>query len=178
MKKKQVPVRSAVVAFGFGVPYSIASNIIIARIASEKARALGEPGKPVAVFTQQDVQLPSDIPVFYTQETPGDPPPTLRIVRELVIWMLWNGVNEIWIVAAEPHLWRCVRDLERVLRATKAFDVQINFGVCKEIYKEPKGVWYCSDSTQKRTVSKWEWFWKYDIVLQVMPWWIYKRIAS
>jgi hypothetical protein len=81
-----------IVAFAFGVPNTILSNRRIAKIASEKAKELKTP-----VYTQLDVRIEPEIEVEYTDEKPGNPPPTLRIARGAIRWAKRLGFKELWV---------------------------------------------------------------------------------
>lgn len=167
MKRKDVV---GIVAFGFGVPSTIYSNCCIAQIASQKARELNVP-----VYTQLDVRVERGIEVKYINEELGNPPPTLRIARGAVQWAKKRGLKVLLIVAAQPHLWRCERDL---IRAIKEAGAQIAVRVCfKEIKRYPEDSWYCPDSTQPRTRSPKSW-WGRERILQLMPFFFYKLVAS
>lgn len=162
--------KAGIVAFAFGAPHNIQSNRWIAEIASLKAREVRAP-----VYTQSDVcDVESGIRVEYTPEEPGSPPPTLRIARGAVAWAQQNQLTTLWVSAAKPHLWRCVRDLKYAICETKA---QIVVRICKEIDKYPERGWYCSDSTQPRVRSRKEWT-RRECILEWMPMFLYKRVAS
>jgi hypothetical protein len=161
--------KSGVLAQAFGVPSSILSNCLIAETASKKARSLKCP-----VFTQADIRVDEGIGVTYCTEEPGSPPPTLRICRESVRWAQKNGVEEIWIACARPHLWRVMRDLKYAIREVK---VEIKVRVCDEVYHHLEEKWFCPDSTQKRTRSRSEWM-KRERILMLIPMFIYKRVAA
>lgn len=162
--------KAGVVAFAFGVPDSIRSNQLIARIASEKARELKAP-----IYTQLDVPVRSgSIKVTHTEEKPGNPPPTLRIARGAVSWAKSLGLEELWIAAAKPHLWRCERDLKYAVDEAKS---KINVCICKDIYKYSEDQWYCPDSEQERTCSPERW-WKREGKLKKLPMFVYKRVAK
>lgn len=161
-----------VVAFAFGVPDTIRSNKSIAFIATFKARQLNAP-----VYTQADVNIvDSRVIVFRTQEEPSSPPPTLRIARGAVGWAKHpdNRLVELWVVAAKPHLWRAERDLRQAVREAGG---GIVVRVCEEIQQYPEHEWFCSDSTQERTQSRKAWNSR-ERVLKVMPFFVYKRVAS
>lgn len=158
-----------IVAFAFGVPETIRSNQRIARITLQKARELNAP-----VYTQIDVRVWPGVEVKYTNEEPGNPPPTLRIARSAVQWAKQQRLIELWVVAAKPHLWRCVRDLTQSVREA---GMQIAIRVCKEIEQFPEDEWFCSDSTQPRTRSRKDWQGR-ERILKLMPFFIYKRVAS
>lgn len=160
---------AGIVAFAFGVPETIRSNQHIARIASQKARELNAP-----VYTQLDVRVEPGVEVKYTNEESGNPPPTLRIARGVVQWAKRQRFIELWVVAAKPHLWRCVRDLTQSVREA---GVQIAIRVCKEIEQFSEDEWFCPDSTQSRARSRKDWQGR-ERILKIMPFFIYKRVAG
>lgn len=161
--------KAGILPFAFGVPETILSNRRIAHIASQKAHELEAP-----VYTQLDIHIDDDIEVEFTEEQPGNPPPTLRFTRGAVEWARRKNLTDLWIVAAKPHLWRCVRDLTRAIREAKA---QIKIHVCEEIKQYPEDEWFCADSTQERTQSRKNWEGR-ERVIKLMPFFVYKLIAS
>lgn len=172
MEIREVETRRGIVAFAFGVPDTIRSNRSIAFVATFKARQLNAP-----IYTQADVKIfdPSVL-VFHTPEEPNSPPPTLRIARGAVSWAKHpdNRLTELWVVAAKPHLWRAERDLRQAVREAGG---GIIVRICEEIKQYPERDWFCSDSTQERTQSQKAWDGR-ERVLKVMPFFIYKRVAS
>ena len=160
---------TGVVAFAFGVPDTIRSNRRIAEIASKKARELNG-----GVYTQIDIRVDKGIPVEYTKEEPGNPPPTLRIARGAVQWAKRHRLTELWVVAAKPHLWRALRDVQRAVREGRAW---IEVRACKEVEQYPEDSWFCPDSTQDRVRSREAWD-KRERILKLMPFFFYKRVAS
>jgi len=160
---------TGVVAFAFGVPETILSNRRIAEIASKKARELN--GR---VYTQLDIRVEEGIPVEYTEEEPGNPPPTLRIARGAVQWAKRHGLTELWVVAAKPHLWRALRDVQQAVREAGA---RIEVRVCKEIEQYLEDSWFCPDSAQDRVRSRKAWD-KRENIVKLMPFFVYKCVAS
>lgn len=158
-----------IVAFAFGVPETILSNQHIAQISSRKARELEAP-----VYTQLDVRVEQGIEVEYTDEQLGNPPATLRIARGAIQWAKRRGFRDLWIVAAKPHLSRCLRDLTYAVREA---GVQIKIHACKEIEQCPPDEWFCPNSTQVRTQSRKNWQ-NRERILKFMPMFFYKRVAS
>ncbi len=158
-----------ILAFGFGRPWTILSNRRIAQIASQKSREL-----KVRVYTQLDVRVENDILVDYIDEEPGNPPPTLRIARGAVQWAKQHGLTELLIIAAKPHLWRALRDVQR---AVNEAGTQIKLRACKEIERYPKDSWFCPESTQERIRYRKAWN-KREKILRLVPFFIYKRLAS
>ncbi len=162
-------VRSGIVAFAFGTPSSIQSNVRIASMAVQRVRLHSG-----LVYTQRDVPLDPDIPVVFTPEESGSPPPTLRICRGAVRWARQEKLDELWIAAAGPHLWRCRRDL---LRAIDEVGIDLAVRICQESGSNAGSEWYCEDSTQSRTRSVSAW-WTRELLLRCLPFWLYQRVAS
>ena len=160
---------AGVVAFAFGAPETIRSNRRIAEIALKKSRELN-----ARVYTQLDIHVEPGIKVEYTEEEAGNPPPTLRIARGAVKWAKRHGLSELWVVAAKPHLWRTLRDIQQAIRENGA---QIEVCACKEIEQYPEDSWFCPDSTQDRVRSREAWD-KRERFLKLMPFSVYKRVAK
>lgn len=159
-----------IVAFAFGAPESILPNQHIARMASQKARELNAP-----VCTQLDVRVEPGVDVCYIfNDGPDNPPPTLRIARNAIRWAKQQGFTKLLVIAAKPHLSRCLRDLRR---AAREIGMQTEIRACKEIEQYPEDEWFCSDSTQARTRSKKDWQ-KRECILKLMPFFVYKLVAS
>ena len=102
------------------------------------------------------------------------PPPTLQIAWKTIGWAELLELEELWIAAAEPHLWRCERDLKY---SAKKRGVQIDIFICEDVYNHSEDEWYCPESEQKRTRSAKDW-WKREGKLKKMPMFIYKRVAK
>ncbi|OGM97530.1 MAG: hypothetical protein A2735_02240 [Candidatus Yanofskybacteria bacterium RIFCSPHIGHO2_01_FULL_41_21] len=164
-----------IVAFAFGKPSLIRSNRIIAGITAKKAMEDNAP-----IFTQEDIQFPEELnlSVTYIKDKYGKPPSTLQIAKKAVKWAEANFFENLIVVAAGPHMWRCLRDIRRVAREEAG---AWYFGA--EIYPHPgmcfykKEDWFCMDSTQPWTATEKEWQ-KRDWAIQFMPWWLYKRMAA
>ncbi|HZZ99500.1 MAG TPA: hypothetical protein VFK07_02195 [Candidatus Paceibacterota bacterium] len=159
-----------VVVFAFGVPATLRSNRTLAAIAEREAKSFRAP-----VFTQLDIQLEDkSVPVTYCQEIPGEPPPTLRIAREAIRWAIDNKISVLHVAAARPHIWRAVRDLVYARRKAGA-DILIVF--CKGVLDRPSGGWFMPESTHPRVRSAWKWYSR-DLILRLMPMFIYKKVAG
>ncbi len=110
----------------------------------------------------------------YTEEEPGSPPPTLRIARGAVKWAKRHGLTELWVVAAKPHLWRALRDVQQAVREAEE---QIEVQSCNEVEQYPESSWFCPDSTQDRVRSSEAWD-KRENIIKLMPFFVYKRVAG
>ena len=161
--------RIGIVAFAFGTPETILSNRRIAEIASKKALEF-----TCGVYTQFDVRVKQDISVKYTEEEPGNPPPTLRIARGTVQWAKRYELTELCVVAAKPHFWRALRDIQQAVREAGA---RIEVHACKEIEQYTEDSWFGPDSTQDRVSSRKDWN-RRERILRFMPFFVYKRVAS
>lgn len=126
------------------------------------------------IFTQEDVFTEPGIETDRIGEQPGNPPSTLRFARGAVRWANRNKFDELWVVAAEPHLWRCVRDLKEAVRESGE---NIDVWVCEEGGQYRDNSWFCNESSQKRTRSAEAWN-RRERVLKLMPFFIYKLIAG
>jgi hypothetical protein len=159
-----------IVVFSFGVPYDILSNLRIAVFARLEAEWFN-----AGIYTQKDIQIEKrepEIPVTYTKEEPGNPPPSLRIARGAIQWAKDLGLSKILVIAAKPHIWRCARDLKY---AAKEAGISIEIEKFKPILQFK--CWFDSESTQERVHSARNW-WPREIILRLMPMFIYKRIAG
>lgn len=163
--------KAGIVTFAFGVPNTIRSNQWLVQITRAKARQLSAP-----VYTQEDFGVDPQPGLFitYTEEERGKPPPTLRIARGAVQWAKQRQITELWIVAARPHLKRCIRDLKYAVTEDKA---DITVRVSQGIFMFPAAEWFCPDSTQPRTRSRKDWLPR-ELVLANAPMWLYKKVAS
>lgn len=166
--------KAGIVPFAFGVPANIRPNVLIANIAARRARELDAP-----IYTQIDVSINTICqPVveveYFPQTKPKNPPPTLRIARGAVRWAKRRGISEFWVVAAKPHLWRCLRDLRYAVREA---GLRIPVLLCREVHDYPEEGWFCKDSIQFRTQAKEAWE-KRERILRRIPMWLYKLVAG
>jgi hypothetical protein len=165
--------KNLVVAFAFGIPETTIANTEIALIAEKWAANLECP-----IYTQSEEYLHFDpvlCPnVIQTKEDPGLPAPTLRIARGAVAYAIENGISQIFVVCAKPHLWRCLRDLHKVALGEREY---IEIVAVDEIQESKWSEWFCPDCTQLRARSIPVWLF-YDLILRCMPWYLYKRIGS
>ncbi len=165
--------KPGIVAFSFGTPARKASNMAIAGIAAKVSNELGAP-----VFTQRDVDFSAleKKPVAFTYvlgEVPGRPPSTLYMARGAVKWAMKLDAKELIVVAAKPHIWRCLRDLEYVIQKS---GVPVEVILCKQIFEYPDENWFQMDSFDSRTRTTKNW-WRAENILRMMPMWMYKALA-
>lgn len=159
-----------IVAFAFAVPVDASSNKLIVALAERGSKARGS----CPVFTQPELVFsPENLDVSYVRQG-NAPAPTLRIARAAIAWAVARGIDELFIVCAQPHAWRCLRDLEIAAREA-IYSVRII--VCDSINEIPYDAWFCRDSMQWHTSSKYRWC-LYDSVLRSIPAHVYAGIAS
>jgi hypothetical protein len=156
-----------IVAFAYGLSSLSPSNLRITEIAMYESRQIAG-----QVFTQRELRIPG----AYSVDAGGQqgPIPTLRMARDAVQWARILGLEELCIVAAHPHAWRCLRDMEYAMREV-GFVIPIYLS--DEIQKVPLSVWFEDNSGQWHTRSRWTWYLR-DTILKLMPMWLYVRIAS
>lgn len=169
--------KRGVVAFAFGTPSTIRSNQLISQIALVRARETGMPASPI--FTQADIQFSRKLglDVTYVEEKPGEPPPILRIARAAMQWAILKCIDDLVIVAAGPHIWRCLRDMKEAAKEIGSGGLRMN--ICQDplIGRWAKENWFCPDSTQLRASSEKEWR-KRERILELMPFFIYRLVAK
>jgi hypothetical protein len=161
-----------IVAFAFGHPQNIPSNKLIAKIATQQALDYMAP-----IFTQLDVSIDSEhLDVEYAFENVGGyPPPTLQIAQEAVKWAKRRDVTDIIVVAAMPHMWRCLRDLRDEAYMNTEASLRIVPFVNWTQYKLSQ--WFCEESTQPWTRSWTKWS-RRDFILRMLPFCVYRRIVG
>ncbi|MDZ7798612.1 MAG: hypothetical protein U5L76_03250 [Patescibacteria group bacterium] len=160
--------KSGIVAFAFGKPDYLRANRILAQITSKKA--LEE--KDCPIFTQEDIPLQGEN-FEIIKNKKGEPPSTLEIAKAAVSWAKRNKINKLIIVSACPHLWRCKRDLSRIIKERQ---MEIEIQIAEEITKIPQNFWFCPKSHQKRTQKRFNWLIR-EAIIKIMPFLIYRRIT-
>ena len=83
-------------------------------------------------------------------------------------------VNTIYVVCAPPHAARCIRDVERAVKdAGLTVEVKMAFYEGTFTY----GDWFDPGSTQPHVRSAFRW-WQREMILRLLPWKVYLRVAS
>ena len=127
------------------------------------------------IFTQDDVPIETDLTltVKRIKQKPGKKPPsTVRIVIEGLAYAKENGFNSIVIVAAKPHLRRCKRDVEQVI---KDEGLNMTYSVPQEIELSKNNEWFCKGQTYHRS---WTIFRIREQILLHTPFWLYRLVTS
>ena len=158
--------KEGIIVFAFGQPSTISSNLQLAHSAMHMTNT-----EIKNIFTQRDIVTISysiRIKIEYVEEH-EKPPSTLFIAEKSLEWAKKLGLKKVYVVAASPHEWRCLRDVKKVYSGTKIRVV---------LHKMPqkRSFWYNRDSTQARTRS-WLLWWPREILLRLLPFFIYKRVA-
>ena len=160
--------KMGVVVFAFGSPSQIKSNVILAEIAVKKAKQLNAP-----IFAQKDISVQEDVVIVEYIEEKDKPPSTLKLARAAIAWAIKNGIEEIIVVAASPHLPRVLRDMRM---AIKEYGARLGIEVAEEIFLHSDNDWFCTNSIQLWTRKMF--FWKIrETVLLHLPFPIYKIIS-
>jgi hypothetical protein len=154
-----------IVAFGFGKEEK--TNFHIGEHARYLALKYGVP-----LFTQQDVakSLKEVYPpkVIIAEEN-GQYLSTLGIVRAVKTMSSIYGWKHVAVVAAPCHERRCIRDLRKM-----GFSIVRDDGYLRNAYGWP--FWYNKDDPQVWVHNPLIW-WIREIVLRMMPWGLYSKIA-
>lgn len=159
-----------IVIFAFGSPATCDSNIMMRDTAMYMASKVH--GK-LPIYTQPDISIsPRFFDVTYIKENPGEPSPTLRLARAAIAWAQERKIDQLYILAARPHLWRCQRDLKMAMREVKA-----NIQLLTLTRRTSYFIWFRKDSTQPRTRSFRNWIVR-ETILCLMPFIIYKIVAK
>lgn len=159
--KKQ---KSGVLAFAFGVPFTLYSNKEIARVSSEIAEGGGYP-----ILTQELVPVTPGLDVQRVLEPPESDvyASTFYIAKQAIVWVRDKEVTTLHVVAADVHLWRCIRDLRWV-----ALDEWVPI----ELVPHAVPVGWQKSSWQAHVKSPWLWY-RREILLRMMPKWLYARLT-
>ena len=101
--------------FSFGSARTALSNVTLGTLAIEQAsqgtsHMYAHPNVPVRHIVE---------PINIT-EPPGWNMSTLNMARMAIRWAKRNKFDQLVVVAAKPHLWRCVRDLRVAAREARA----------------------------------------------------------
>ncbi len=90
---------------------------------------------------------------------------TLSIAEKTKELAKEKGWKTVSVVAAAPHKWRCERDLRKM-----------GFVILEEMYFNRYRFWFSRKSKQWWTRGPIRW-WFYEILVRLLPWWLYKKIA-
>lgn len=158
--------KAAVIAFAFSTQ-KFGQN----RWISETALKLAAE-KNADIFTQGEfLDIPPGAKVDYVNESFEKPAPTLRIALEAVRWAEKKMVSRFFVVAAPPHLRRCLRDLKYALKLGKS---EITLDPYLPV--SPKEIrWFTKDTRQARTRFRFLWYLR-EVVIFLLPW-LYRKLA-
>jgi uncharacterized SAM-binding protein YcdF (DUF218 family) len=156
-----------IIVFAFGAPKTIRSNLILAEIAVKKSKEL-----KAAIFTQRDIVISEEMNVEYIKEK-DKPPSTWQIAQAAIAWASKNAIEEIYVVAASPHLPRVLRDMRMAISINGA---KIKVEVAEEIFLYSDNDWYCPESIQLWTRSKIYWKIRETILIH-LPFSLYRLLS-
>lgn len=174
-------------AFGVGGPANIAlanyGEMVVC--GQSDSNWLQDLPRPRFVYTQDDVSEllygGSEFCIKKFYQGADGPPPTLRIARWAVKEAKKDGVTHLLVIAAKPHIKRCLRDMRFAMVESGEdlpFDEFMESPHAAIYCAPPSGQnWYSKESKQYRTQSSWKW-WPREIILRLLPMWLYKRVAS
>lgn len=124
----------------------------------------------IPIVTQGDVALfledDKKIKVFNAQKDIKKYISSLKIAEEAKKMAVEHGWKKVAVIATPQHHRRCMRDLKKV-----GFSCRYFWNMT------PAWGWYSSKSTQRWTRSPWLW-WPREILLRLIPWWLYKKITA
>ncbi len=175
---------TAILLFAFGANEEIRSNQVLLKEAlrCSKVNGVGTIFSQKAILTETNywdengkyyrVEL-------FDQPDPSKHPPTLRIARwAIFLAALDFRYERLIVIAADPHIDRCMRDSLYVLsqlRATHYANIKIEPWVNAGEYTDQD--WFCADSTQLRTRTRVAWN-KRESLLMKTPMWLYATMAG
>ena len=160
-----------VFAFAFGVDCVIMSNVAIAKRAAHAAEYFD-----AMVFTQLDVHLMGVSVEYFKPVVPGVYLSTLDLSRWMAKRAKEERLTEIRIVAAQPHVWRCLRDVRAALRAERLNILVSVYEFSDDSYQH-SDIWFCPESEQWYTRTPLAW-WCREIILRCLPFGLYSWVTS
>lgn len=159
-----------VVAFGFGEPFDLASNRLIATRLIEVVQTTGA----VFVYTDRDVapHLSLDDEVAVKQLDSTLFPHTYRMAVFAIQQAQEHGVEELYVVAAPCHIWRCLRDLRWVADDQALTITLVPKPINRSVYEPTADTWF---------TRAWYFWWPmelgYRMMSNLLPR-VYKRLRS
>jgi hypothetical protein len=154
----------------FGFTPKGKANIYLAWISLALARDYQIP-----IFTQKDVAVhlrdkDDNVNVFVADQE-NEHISTLALVKIFEREAKFYKWKNILLVAAPPHIWRCRRDLEKFGFEVGTFLKDILEGFSRK----PK--WYNKSDPQFWVRNPIIW-WSREIILRLMPFWLYRKLAA
>lgn len=149
---------TVILALAFGVGQTI--NYPLKR----QVERLANKGYPV--YTQHDLGVILELKLgvsLLMAHQPGDHISSLAIIEQFAQAAKVNNWKVVKLVAARQHLWRCARDLEKILPEV-------------DIDKIPVEVDYLPD-IQSWVTSPLRW-WMRELIIRLLPWRLYKKMCG
>lgn len=150
---------TVILAMAFGVGQQI--NYPLKREVEQLANLKGYP-----VYTQHDLavslKLNSGIVLFMACQA-GDYLSSLAIIEQFAQAAKVHGWKAVKLVAASQHLWRCARDLEKILPEVYVDKISVETAYLPDI--------------QPWVTSPLRW-WMRELIIRMLPWRLYKRLCG
>lgn len=163
--------KTGIIVFAFGRPHTLDCNKHLA----SRAQSLAWDPDIKSIFTQRDISIENirqAVVIQYVDECER-PPSTLFMAEKSLEWAKKHGLKKVYILAALPHKWRCLRDAKKVFHHS---GVEVEFAHNFDAPFHLKQPWFNKNSMQLRTRSSWSW-WPREALLRMLPFFIYKRVA-
>jgi hypothetical protein len=165
---------SGIVTFAFGSPWITDPNMLLGMLTRTLFFYIGG---GVPIYTQEDIREHVERQVAsltLASQEPGISPSTLRIARGAACWARKEKLSILHVVAAAPHLKRCVRDLRWALEEE---GLSLNLMPHRNIRDYGPEVWFSRESTQLHTRSRFLWTIRESLLLH-LPRALYERIGA
>jgi len=150
---------TAILALAFGVGQQI--NYPLKRKVEELANLKG-----YSVYTQQDLgtmlELKPEVFLLIAQQS-DEHISSLNVIKQFAEMAKLNGWTSVKLVAAEQHIWRCVRDVKEILPSVYVQEIAV-----KTAYQPDIQPWVTSP-------LRW---WIRELIIRLLPWSLYKRLCD
>jgi hypothetical protein len=121
--------------------------------------------KGYPVYTQHDLgvilELNSGISLLMAHQD-GDHISSLAIIKQFAQVAKMNHWNSVKLIVAKQHLWRCSRDLKKVLSSVYVQEIGVEMAYLQDL--------------QPWVTSPLRW-WTRELIIRVLPWSLYKRLC-
>lgn len=150
---------TVILALAFGVGQAI--NYPLKREVEQLANLKGYP-----VYTQQDLGVMLDLRPgvnLMMAHQPGDHISSLAIIEQFAQAAKVNGWKTVKLVAASQHIWRCARDLEKILPEVYVDKISVETAYLPDI--------------QPWVTSPLRW-WRRELIIRLLPGRLYKKMCG
>jgi len=148
-----------ILAMAFGV--SRQSNYSIKKVVEIVANRKG-----CLIFAQPDLgstlELNSEVSLVIACQF-SENISSLAVIRQFAHFVKLNGWTNVTLIAARQQIWRCARDLRRLLPKVYIHEIPVDTGYIPDI--------------QRRVTSPLIW-WSRELVVRALPWPLYQRLCG